>query len=148
MTFKAKWEKEEVYGTAPPPRTSHTSIVYKQNYLITIGGEGFNDSKNIQNLNQLKLDQEKIALNDVWMYNAISKFWSQIKVPNQDQFEGRFCHSATLIGDRIYIYGGTIYFLIHNLLLFYDRVYLNDIKFMSLVSVIIPYFKKKLFIEN
>ncbi len=45
MIFKAKWEKEEVYGLSPPPRTSHTSTAYKQNYFIIIGGEGFNSSK-------------------------------------------------------------------------------------------------------
>ena len=55
MTFKAKWEKEEVYGMSPPPRTSHTSVVYKQNYLIIIGGEGYNDSKYIPNLISIKL---------------------------------------------------------------------------------------------
>jgi hypothetical protein len=42
--FKAKWKKEEVYGESPPPRTSHTSTVYKQNYFIIIGGEGYNCS--------------------------------------------------------------------------------------------------------
>jgi len=51
MIFKAKWEKEEVFGISPTPRTSHTSTVYKQNYLIIIGGEGYNCSNFIHNLN-------------------------------------------------------------------------------------------------
>lgn len=46
-TFKATWEKEEVEGVLPSPRTSHTSTAYKENYVIIIGGEGYNESNYI-----------------------------------------------------------------------------------------------------
>ncbi len=40
------------------------------------------------------------------MYNTINKNWVEISVKNPSAFEGRMCHSASLYGERIYIYGG------------------------------------------
>jgi hypothetical protein len=70
-------------------------------------------------LNSLFLDGEKVPLNDAWIYNTINKIWSEIKVPNSDIFEARFCHSATLIGERIFVYGGIILYIINNIKNYY-----------------------------
>jgi hypothetical protein len=47
-----------------------------------------------------------LPLNDVWIYSILNKSWSEIRVKNSSIFEGRMCHSATLFGDRIFVYGG------------------------------------------
>jgi len=107
-SFKAIWEKEYIEGNVPPQRTSHSSNIYKNNYLIIIGGEGYDISKYLLIILHNKLDGEKIPLNDVWIYNISHKNWNELKVKNSELFEARFCHSATLIGERIYIYGGKL----------------------------------------
>lgn len=50
--------------------------------------------------------EEKIPLNDVWVYDIINKTWSEVKVANPSNFEGRLCHSACLIDEKVYVYGG------------------------------------------
>jgi hypothetical protein len=45
-------------------------------------------------------------LNDVWTFCITSKTWSEVKIKNATSFEGRMCHSASLCGDRIFVYGG------------------------------------------
>ncbi len=57
----------------------------------------------------MKLDQEKIPLNDVWLYNISKKTWSEIKISNPNIFDGRLCHSTCIYGDKIYVYGGIAY---------------------------------------
>ena len=54
------------------------------------------------------LDGDKIPLNDVWIYNTSIKLWSEVRINYGDAFDARFCHSATLVGDKIYVYGGKI----------------------------------------
>ena len=39
--FTAIWSSEEVIGKKPPARTSHSATSYKNQYLIIIGGEGY-----------------------------------------------------------------------------------------------------------
>jgi hypothetical protein len=40
------------------------------------------------------------------MYDTIVKSWSEIKIINASMFDGRFCHSAVINEDRVFIYGG------------------------------------------
>ena len=42
--FIANWSIEEVHGVKPQPRTSHSCITYKSQYLIIIAGEGYDAS--------------------------------------------------------------------------------------------------------
>ena len=100
--FIASWEKEDVRGKRPSPRTSHSCTAYRGEFLILIGGEGLNEGM----YKKLNLVFEKVPLNDVWIYTLIMKSWSELKLNNPNIFEGRFCHSASLSGDKIFIYGG------------------------------------------
>ncbi len=49
---------------------------------------------------------DKIALNDVWLFNIYNKNWIQLQVTNPDIFESRFCHSSVLVNENIFIFGG------------------------------------------
>jgi N-acetylneuraminic acid mutarotase len=42
--YIATWTLEDVVGKRPPARTSHSATAYKYQYLIIIGGEGYDDS--------------------------------------------------------------------------------------------------------
>ena len=44
-TVICKWELENVSGPKPSPRTSHSSVPYKLEHIIVIGGEGYDISK-------------------------------------------------------------------------------------------------------
>lgn len=41
----ATWNQEYITGPKPSPRTSHASVPYKSEYIIVIGGEGYDMSK-------------------------------------------------------------------------------------------------------
>jgi hypothetical protein len=40
------------------------------------------------------------------MYSLKNKTWNELKVSNENVFDGRMCHSACILADRIYTYGG------------------------------------------
>ncbi len=42
--YNAVWSREEVVGKSPPARTSHSAAEYKSQYLIIVGGEGYDES--------------------------------------------------------------------------------------------------------
>jgi N-acetylneuraminic acid mutarotase len=92
--FIANWSIDEVHGVKPQPRTSHSCVAYKSQYLIIIAGEGYDSN------------DEKVPLNDVWLYNISAKAWSEIKIVNPNIFDGRLCNSACIYGERVYVYGG------------------------------------------
>ena len=88
--YEVKWSQEITKGIKPSVRTSHSSVGYKNQFIFIIGGEGEN----------------QVPLNDVWIYDIISKEYSQLTINNSNGFEGRFCHSSCLLNDTIVIYGG------------------------------------------
>jgi len=89
----------------PLARWRHTATVYDNTYIIVFGGFHTHGHR----------------LNDVWVFDAFTLTWSQ---PNEDHnleaaqpcqltniewpnvAPPRAAHSATLIGDNIYIFGG------------------------------------------
>ena len=46
------------------------------------------------------------ALNDVWLYNISSKNWTELKASNSFIFESRFCHSCSVFGEKLFVFGG------------------------------------------
>jgi hypothetical protein len=44
--FIANWSFIETHGTKPPARTSHSATGYNGQYMIILGGEGYNKSNN------------------------------------------------------------------------------------------------------
>lgn len=88
--FNAVWSIEDIKTKRPPARTSHSSVAYKSQYIFIIGGEGEN----------------QMPFNDIWIYNILSKEYSEFNIEALNEFEGRLCHSSILFNDIIVIYGG------------------------------------------
>jgi dynein heavy chain len=98
------WSKVEVSGRCPEPRSHHSTVVYGTK-IIMFGG--FRNSS--------------LRYNDVWIYDTTTDEWSQPHVGvTETRGEGevffkrnwpdvpspRGGHSATLIGNQMYIFGG------------------------------------------
>lgn len=85
------WSKPVVLGASlPPERADHTAVEYKGKIYV-LGGSG-----------------EQGLLDDFWQLNTRSHTWS--KVPVSDKSFVRpppmALHTAVVIGDKMYVYGG------------------------------------------
>lgn len=90
--YKTIWKKVTPAENSPLPleRSSHTCVSYKDRFIIIIGGE----------------DKRKRALNDMWIFDIVTKYYSEVNISNNETFDSRFCHSSILYNDIIAIYGG------------------------------------------
>ena len=77
-------------STKPQERTSHSCVVYKDQYLIITGGEA----------------QDKKPLDDIWLYDIKKMCYTEIELNGKEKIEGRFCHCSIISGDILAIYGG------------------------------------------
>jgi len=89
-----QWEMPQTYGTCPPPRESHSTVVMKgkdgnANKLIVFGG-----------MNGLRL-------NDLWILNIESMTWNNPRMNGPVPLP-RSLHSATMIGNKMFVFGGWI----------------------------------------
>ncbi|CAD5218519.1 unnamed protein product [Bursaphelenchus okinawaensis] len=85
------YEKIEI-GYGPCPRESHTSTLYetdKQKFLFIYGG--MNGDR----------------LGDIWILDLIHFAWREIQAVGQIP-RPRSLHSASLVGDRIFVFGGWV----------------------------------------
>ena len=81
----------EINGNIKPrERASQSCVVYKDQYLIIIGGEGTN----------------KEPLNDIWLFDLKNKCYNEVQLTGNDKIEGRFCHSCIIYEDTLALYGG------------------------------------------
>lgn len=86
---KAKWEIVEPQNNfKPPPLTNHSMLVYK-NKLYVFGGV-YNNEK---------------VLNDLWCYDPTINKWMQVPTTGRNPPPTNE-HSACVVGDRLFIYGG------------------------------------------
>lgn len=88
------WEIPITYGECPPPRESHTAVAWHdktvgRHYLIIYGG------------------MSGCRLGDLWILDIETLSWSRPKTQGTAPLP-RSLHSATLIGDKMYIFGGWI----------------------------------------
>ena len=74
----------------PKERASQSCVVYKEQFLIIIGGEGKN----------------KEPLDDIWVYDLKNNCYTEIEFIGNKKIEGRFCHSCIINGDILALYGG------------------------------------------
>lgn len=86
---KARWELvEPANAYKPPPLTNHLMLVYK-NKLYVFGGV---------------YNNEKVS-NDVWCFDPAANKWTQVpttgNVPPPTNE-----HSACVVGDKLFVYGG------------------------------------------
>lgn len=87
------WDVPPVAGTPPPPRESHTAVAYqmkdKRARLIVYGG------------------MSGCRLGDLWLLDVDSMAWFKPTVSGVPPLP-RSLHSATLIGQRMFVFGGWV----------------------------------------
>ncbi|RWS07309.1 host cell factor 1-like protein [Dinothrombium tinctorium] len=97
-----QWELPQTYGTPPPPRESHTAVAYmgpdgKTPKLIIYGG------------------MSGCRLGDLWQLDINSMTWSKPEIRGlQPGPLPRSLHSATLIGNKMYVFGGWVPLVVDN----------------------------------
>ncbi|CAG2178286.1 unnamed protein product, partial [Oppiella nova] len=94
-----QWELPQIHGTPPPPRESHTAVAYvspdgKSSKLIIYGG------------------MSGCRLGDLWLLDIESMTWTKPIVDGIVVYGipplPRSLHSATLINQRMYVFGGWV----------------------------------------
>ncbi|XP_067908265.1 host cell factor 1-like isoform X2 [Heterodontus francisci] len=88
------WDIPVTYGTPPPPRESHTAVVYrnkdnKKAKLIIYGG------------------MSGCRLGDLWILDIENLTWNKPEVAGVPPLP-RSLHSATMIGSKMYVFGGWV----------------------------------------
>ncbi|KAF5093333.1 hypothetical protein D0Z00_004116 [Geotrichum galactomycetum] len=81
------WTFIKPNSRSPPPRTNHTVITYQDKLYLFGGTDG------------------KLWYSDTWVYDPLANSWSSLECTG---FVPAPCegHSATIIGDIMYIFGG------------------------------------------
>ncbi|XP_032893953.1 host cell factor 2 [Amblyraja radiata] len=86
------WDIPITYGTPPPPRESHTAVVYKdakKPKMIIYGG------------------MSGCRLGDLWILDVESLVWTKPVTKGQTPLP-RSLHSATVIANKMYVFGGWV----------------------------------------
>mmetsp|Transcript_5014 Transcript_5014/g.18818 ORF Transcript_5014/g.18818 Transcript_5014/m.18818 type:complete len:383 (-) Transcript_5014:139-1287(-) len=83
------WAPVQTKGDRPPGRISHTSVLWKNNYVILFGGE----------------DGDDTFFDDTWLFNIASEEWTNLTTTG-DKPSKRCYHAAVIHQDKMYIYGG------------------------------------------
>lgn len=88
------WEIPKTYGASPPPRESHTAVAYvdkksKKSMLVIYGG------------------MSGCRLGDLWLLDTNTMIWTRPTTEGPIPLP-RSLHSSTLIGHRMYVFGGWV----------------------------------------
>ncbi|XP_069760349.1 host cell factor 1-like isoform X2 [Narcine bancroftii] len=86
------WDIPVTHGTPPPPRESHTAVVYKDSKkpkMIIYGG------------------MSGCRLGDLWILDVESLVWTKPVTKGSTPLP-RSLHSATVIGNKMYVFGGWV----------------------------------------
>ncbi|XP_026283375.2 host cell factor 1 isoform X5 [Frankliniella occidentalis] len=90
---QTSWEVPLTYGDSPPPRESHTAVAYTdkngRTSLVIYGG------------------MSGCRLGDLWMLDIDTMHWHKPTVHGVAPLP-RSLHSATLIGHRMFVFGGWV----------------------------------------
>ncbi|KAK3913653.1 Host cell factor 1 [Frankliniella fusca] len=90
---QTSWEVPVTYGDSPPPRESHTAVAYTdkngRTSLVIYGG------------------MSGCRLGDLWMLDIDTMRWHKPNVHGVAPLP-RSLHSATLIGHRMFVFGGWV----------------------------------------
>jgi len=82
------WEEVDTKGVSPPPRYSHTAVMWTDKMVI-FGGE-----------------RSAHSFGDVWFFHFEDSMWEYIAPQGSLAPSPRFDHTAVVSGDKMYIYGG------------------------------------------
>ncbi|XP_048463455.1 host cell factor 2-like isoform X6 [Rhincodon typus] len=86
------WDIPVTHGTPPPPRESHTAVVYKDSKkpkMIIYGG------------------MSGCRLGDLWILDVESLVWTKPATKGSTPLP-RSLHSATVIGNKMFVFGGWV----------------------------------------
>ncbi|XP_051864924.1 host cell factor 1b [Pristis pectinata] len=88
------WDNPITYGVLPPPRESHTAVIYtdkdmKSSKLVIYGG------------------MSGCRLGDLWTLDIDTLTWNKPNVNGVSPLP-RSLHSATTIGNKMYVFGGWV----------------------------------------
>lgn len=88
------WEIPTTFGDSPPPRESHTGVAYtdkktKKSWLVIYGG------------------MSGCRLGDLWILDTDTMMWSRPNT-NGPLPLPRSLHTSTLIGQKMYVFGGWV----------------------------------------
>lgn len=88
------WDLPQTHGTSPPPRESHTGVAYtdkitKKSRLVIYGG------------------MSGCRLGDLWFLECDTMSWNKPAIKGIPPLP-RSLHSATLIGHRMFVFGGWV----------------------------------------
>eukprot|EP00347_Sterkiella_histriomuscorum_P004971 403358389 len=82
-------------GKRPVERFGHTTLFYKGNMILFGGEQKYNPEIRIRE-----------TFNDIWAYNVQDNEFKSINIVNKLACEARKDHSAALVGNHMFIYGG------------------------------------------
>lgn len=83
-----EWEEARSQNTPPPARYAQKTVIRDGNMYVYYGRD------------------KNAPLNDIWEFNPSTKLWRKIEPEGAVKPVARYDHSATLIGDKAYIFGG------------------------------------------
>nr|NP_726567.2 host cell factor, isoform F [Drosophila melanogaster]AAN06530.2 host cell factor, isoform F [Drosophila melanogaster] len=99
-SHNGKWIVPKTYGDSPPPRESHTGISFA--------------TKSNGNLNLLIYGgMSGCRLGDLWLLETDSMTWSKPKTSGEAPLP-RSLHSSTMIGNKMYVFGGWVPLVIND----------------------------------
>lgn len=89
-----QWEIPTTFGESPPPRESHTAVSWydkkqKKYWLVIYGG------------------MSGCRLGDLWLLDTDTMSWTRPRTSGPLPLP-RSLHSSTLIGNRMYVFGGWV----------------------------------------
>uniref|UniRef100_A0A1Q3EZD0 Putative host cell transcription factor hcfc1 n=1 Tax=Culex tarsalis TaxID=7177 RepID=A0A1Q3EZD0_CULTA len=89
-----QWEMPTTFGESPPPRESHTAVSWYDNknkkyWLVIYGG------------------MSGCRLGDLWLLDTDTMSWTRPRTSGPLPLP-RSLHSSTLIGNRMYVFGGWV----------------------------------------
>ncbi|EDW99309.1 host cell factor isoform X2 [Drosophila yakuba] len=99
-SHNGKWIVPKTYGDSPPPRESHTGISFA--------------TKSNGNLNLLIYGgMSGCRLGDLWLLETDSMTWSKPRTSGEAPLP-RSLHSSTMIGNKMYVFGGWVPLVIND----------------------------------
>lgn len=143
VAAKQIWTQPMINGTSPPPRDSHSCTTVGDNLFVFGGTDGINPLNDLYILDTCKLSScpltfilcDSLCMKEViliWFGFVVvaSHTWIRPSVRGEGP-EAREGHSATLVGKRLFVFGGCGKSSAIN-----DEIYYNDLYILNTGSVL------------
>lgn len=105
-----QWEKPAFFGTPPTPRESHTAIAYIPKTSSSSSNNGCTNGTGVAGAKLIIYGgMAGCRLDDLYILDISTMTWSSPKLLGQPPLP-RSLHSASLIGNKMFIFGGWVPF--------------------------------------